>query len=210
MGPRLLFFIGYYLCFLKILNKLFNNICYKLATDLGYTYTCQPVNEGYEILKRKFNLYFDFYYRRLKTILVNPELWIIFILLLLLFSFLRFMYLFCFIFLCLLLVKDLLFYRFSNQKELRPKTYGNLYFIECDMNNHQHISLKNAILLIYNLTFRDAQVGAFKFTYYILKYASKPFMVPFTWVSLVVIICTLVIWFKKFSYIVPLIAFCKA
>ena len=210
MGPRLLFFIGYYLYFLKILNKLFNNICYKLPTNLGYTYTGQPVNEGYEILKRKFNLYFDFYYRRLKTILVNPELWIIFILLILLFSFLRFMYLFCSIFLCLLLLKDLLFYRFSNQKELRPKTYGNLYFIECDMNNHQHISLKNTTLLIYNLIFRDAQVGAFKFTYYILKYLSKLFMVPFTWVSLVVIFCTLVIWFKKFSYIIPLIAFCKA
>ena len=74
MGPRLEFFTSYYLYFLKILTKLFNNICYKLATDLSFTYTGQPVDEGYEIIKRKVKLYSGFYYRRLKTILVNPEL----------------------------------------------------------------------------------------------------------------------------------------
>ena len=196
--------------FITKLNKLFNIACYRLASDLNLTNHLDTKNKGFEALIREVKKYTKYLRFKLKYFSVSPKIWVTLVLLVVLFSFLRLIYLFCFIFLWPLAVKDLLYYRYSNQEEIRPKTYGNIYFIECDMGNPRHISFKSVIALVHNLTFREAQVDVFRLNYQALKYFSRPYIISPTWLVLFIIVFALVTFIKKLFYIIPLLAFFKA
>ena len=65
------------------------------------------------------------------------------------------------------------------------------------MGNPRYISFKSVIALVHNLTFREAQVDVFRLNYQALKYLSRPYIIPPTWLVLFIIVFALVTFIKK-------------